>query len=642
MLVFDIEADNLLPGLTRLHCINVVDRETGTVLRFNKGTYDDTGLPAPRDGTLEDGLKFLANADCIGGHNIIGYDIPALRKLYPDWSPKGQIRDSLIECRVIWTNVFDIDMDLVRNHKLPDWFKTERLMGSHSLRGWGARFGNLKMDYRGGFELFTADMDAYCAQDVDTNATIFDRIDAKGYSRDCLDMENRVAQIIFSQEQHGFLFDKAKAEVLLRKLEVRHAALADQLRVAFKPWFAAKRKDGKVEEVMPKVGNKALGRTKGCPFSKVDLVVFNPASRQHIADRLKALFNWTPVEFTDTGLPKIDETTLDGMDYPEAKLLTEYLTVEKRLSQLAIGKQAWMKVVKGDGRVHGRVNTNGAVTGRMTHSSPNMAQVPASKSPYGSECRELFTSAKGCLLCGCDAEGLELRMLAHYMARFDGGAYAVTVVEGTSKLGTDPHTINQKLIGLNGRDTAKAWIYAYLYGAGLRKLGTIIYEDMTDEQRAAFSAKFAPGDPRDKALASLGKRAKMRVEAGLPALGQLQSLVKSKAARKYLLGLDGRRLHIRSPHAALNTLLQGAGAIVMKRALVIAEDTYASLGYVNGKDYGYAANVHDEAQMEVREDLAEEFGKIFAESIRKAGEYFDMKCPLSGAYGVGKNWAETH
>lgn len=642
MLVWDIEADNLLDKITKLHCINVLDRQTGKRLRFNKGVYDDTGLPAPRDGTLEDGLALIASADCIGGHNIIGYDIPALQKLYPGWKPRGRVRDSLVECRVIWTNIFDIDMNRMRKGLLPDWFKSEGLLGAHSLRAWGVRFGNRKKDYDGGFEFFTNEMDVYCQQDVEANTTIFERIDAKDYSNECIELENTVAQIVFMQEQHGFLFDNEAAERLLRVLEVRHAHLTDELRTAFRPWYAPKRKAGKVEVFTPKVGNKTRGVTKGHPFTKAELVVFNPASRQHIADRLATLFGWKPAEFTERGQPKIDETTLDGMNYPEAKLLMEYLTVEKRLGQLATGKQAWMKAVKADGRIHGRVNTNGAVTGRMTHSTPNMAQVPASHSPYGMECRSLFTTASGFALVGCDAEGLELRMLGHYMARFDNGAYADTVVNGKKEDGTDVHTVNQKVVGLNSRDSAKTFIYAYLYGAGAYKLGTIILDDMSDARRAAFNAKYPAGDLRDKALARLGKKAKQRIEDGLPALGKLQELVKKKAARGFLKGLDGRLLHVRSTHAALNTLLQGAGAIVMKQALVIAYRECSRRGWVHGREYGFTANVHDEFQAEVREDLAESFGALCADAIRLAGEHFGLLCPLSGAFGVGKNWAQTH
>jgi hypothetical protein len=641
MIVWDVETNGFLEQLDTLHCINLIDTKTAERMRFNAGRYAD-GSPTERTGSLEDGLHLLAEAECIGGHNIIGFDIPAIQKLHPQWSPKGRLRDSLVECRVIWTNLWDMDERAIMEGRRPATFKPEGLMGSHKLKAWGIRLGNNKAEFEGPFDAFTKVMDDYCAQDVETNLTLFERINSKDYSAQCLELENRVAEIIYAQERHGFLFDRAKAEALLRKLEVRHAELADTLRGSFKPWFAPVRKGGKVEVLTPKTNNKALGRLKDCTLSKVEEVVFNPASRDHIADRMMKLFGWTPVEFTDSGKPKVDETTLEGLDYPEAKLLVEYLTVEKRLGQLATGKQAWLSAVKADCRVHGRVNTNGAVTGRMTHSSPNMAQVPSSGSLYGHECRDLFTTPAGKSLLGCDAEGLELRMLGHYMARFDGGAYCDTVVNGKKEDGSDVHTVNQRFIGLNSRNSAKTWIYAYLYGAGHLKLGTIIYEDMTESKRATFNARYAPGTDREKALARLGGKAKRSIEEGLPALGKLQELVKTKAKRGYLKSLDGRILHVRSQHAALNTLLQGAGAIVMKQALVLCDESFRAKGWKHGREYAFVANVHDEFQIEIDSSLAEEAGQLAAQSITQAGHSFALGCPLSGSYDIGKSWAETH
>jgi DNA polymerase I-like protein with 3'-5' exonuclease and polymerase domains len=278
----------------------------------------------------------------------------------------------------------------------------------------------------------------------------------------------------------------------------------------------------------------------------------------------------------------------------------------------------------------------------MTHSNPNTAQVPATHSLYGEACRACFFVPGGFRLVGCDAEGLELRMLGHYMARFDGGAYAHTVVNGRKEDGTDVHTVNQRLIGLRSRDSAKTWIYAYLYGAGNLKLGSVVYDDMSDERRAAFNDKYPAGEAREKALARLGLKGRRRIEEGLPALGQLQALVKAKARRGFVLTLDGGKLQVRSQHAALNTLLQGAGAVVMKKALVILYDACLALGWKHGVEFAFVANVHDEFQAEVREDLAEQFGKLASDAIRLAGEAFGLKCPLAGAYAIGSNWAETH
>jgi DNA polymerase I-like protein with 3'-5' exonuclease and polymerase domains len=243
-------------------------------------------------------------------------------------------------------------------------------------------------------------------------------------------------------------------------------------------------------------------------------------------------------------------------------------------------------------------------------------------------------------------------MLAHYMAKFDGGAYGETVVNGKKEDGTDVHTVNQRLIRLNSRNSAKTWIYAYLYGAGLLKLGMVIYEDFSPEQREAFNAKHEAGSAREKAIARLGKKAKERIEEGLPALGKLQELVKKLALRGYLKTLDGGLLKVRSAHSALNTLLQGGGAIVMKKALVLLYENLLDEGWVpdivtgefrRGSDVmGFVANIHDEYQAEVPETYADEYGNLGALAITNAGIAFNLRCPLAGSFDSGLNWADSH
>jgi DNA polymerase I-like protein with 3'-5' exonuclease and polymerase domains len=274
------------------------------------------------------------------------------------------------------------------------------------------------------------------------------------------------------------------------------------------------------------------------------------------------------------------------------------------------------------------------------------------KVPYGKECRSLFMASTGMTLVGCDAEGLELRKLAHYMAKYDGGSYGDTVVNGVKEEGTDVHTVNQRLIKLNSRNSAKTWIYAYLYGAGLLKLGMVIYEDYTAEQREAFNAKHEAGRTREKAIARLGAQARQRVEQGLPALGTLQERVKALAAKGYLKTIDGGLLKVRSAHSALNTLLQGGGAVVMKKALVILFDELLRTGWVpnlvtgelrrGDNRMGFVVNVHDEYQMECDDEVAEEIGQLGKDAIRDAGLAYNLRCPLAGSCDKGRNWAETH
>ena len=416
-------------------------------------------------------------------------------------------------------------------------------------------------------------------------------------------MEHEVAQIIFEQEVAGFAFDTETLAKLYAKLSARKLELETELKEAFPDWQIK-------TPFTPKVNNKKLGYEKGVPTYKVKQVQFNPGSRDHVADRLKNLRGWKPTEFTNDGKPKVDEMTLSSLPYPEAKLLVEYYTLIKRLGQLGDGSQAWLKVERG-GRIHGSCNTNGAVTGRATHAYPNVAQVPSCGAPYGRECRELFTVPKGKKLVGVDVSGLELRCLAHYMARYDGGAYGEVVVNG------DIHTANQEAAGLAERSQAKTFIYGFLYGAGVGKLGEIVGKGAKE-----------------------GTVLKQRFLKKLPALATLIERVQKAADRGYIVGLDGRHLKVRSPHAALNVLLQSAGALICKQWMVEFNNALIEQGLK--ESCTQVAWVHDEIQLETREDMADEIGKLAVECIKRAGDVFSIRCPLDGEYNIGDNWAETH
>jgi DNA polymerase I-like protein with 3'-5' exonuclease and polymerase domains len=670
MLVFDTESDGFLDDATKLHVINLIDRETGAREAYHDHPeVSTTNLKGSlKDGAIRLGEALLSGRQ-IAGHNIIRHDIPLIDKFFPGfWAavPRELIVDTLVASRLIWTDLEDIDNRALKKGKRPTVFREKRLVGRHSLEAWGYRLGFLKGDFSGPWDTFTPEMADYGIQDPEVTLALVEKIEAENYSEEAIRLEHRVAEIIFLQERHGFWFDTDAAERLEIELTAEKARLEDELRSAFAPWYEPERYKGKIVEVDPKRRRTAGVASEdgeqwrssyepGEPYCKVKLVSFEPGSRDKIANRLKALMGWTPVDFTPTGKPKVDETTLGGLDYPEAKLLIRYLTVDKRLGQLATGDEAWLKRVKPDHRLHGRVNTNGAITGRMTHSGPNMAQVPAirvddSDKPllgfeggYGVESRRLFTAAPGKVLVGVDAEGLELRMLAHYMARYDGGAYVDTVVNGKKADGTDVHSVNRKAIGLNSRYNAKTWTYAYLYGAGDLKLGKIAYDDMTEQQRVVFNSKHSPGAARERAMARLGGQKRKRIENSLPALGELQKAIKTAIrSTKQLRSVDGRMLNIRAQHSALNTLLQGGGAVVMKKALVLAYDSFLEEGWSWGEQFAFVVNVHDEFQMEADPPYAEQLGRISAEAIRLAGEAFDLRCPLSGSADSGQTWADTH
>lgn len=591
-LIFDLETDGLLDEVSKIHCLVIKNTESGLVQSY-------TG------STVEYGITVLMEADCIAGHNVIKYDIPVIQKLYPWFKvDTTKVFDTLVATRLIWANIKDTDNILLKQEKLPG-----KLFGSHSLAAWGYRLGNYKGDYSGGWQTFSQEMLDYCVQDVAVTASLYEKIVAKQYAEEALKLEHQVAWLMAKQERNGFCFDLPKAAELLAKLVQRRGVLERELKEYFGSW------EVRMPDFIPKVNNKTRGYVKGVPVPKIKVIEFNPSSRDHIADRLINLYNWKPKDFTDGGKPMVDEVVLGKLSYPPCKQLTEYLLVQKRISQLNEGGQAWMKCEK-NGKIHGSINPNGAVTGRATHSYPNMSQVPASSSPYGLECRSLFTVPNGWQLVGADASGLELRCLAHFMAKWDGGKYAEVL------LGGDIHTENQKAAGLETRNQAKTFIYAFLYGAGDAKIGSIVGGN-----------------------AAHGKQLKSKFLRSLPALGKLVEAVGAAGKRGYLVGLDGREIHVRSSHAALNTLLQGAGAIVCKQWLVILEEHLQACGFGHGwdKDYAFCAWSHDEVQIACRTpEIAKEVAEIATYSVTKAGEHFNFRCPTAGESKIGKTWADTH
>jgi DNA polymerase I-like protein with 3'-5' exonuclease and polymerase domains len=347
-----------------------------------------------------------------------------------------------------------------------------------------------------------------------------------------------------------------------------------------------------------------------------------------------------PKEYTKTGIPEINDAVLIKLPYPEAKELAKFFMLHKRTSMIAEGKQAWLKVEK-YGKIHGNVNTNAAVTGRATHSGPNVGQVPSARVPYGTECRECFyVPDHWGLLLGSDQDALELRCLAGFMSLWDNGSYIETVLLGDKTKGTDLHSVNARALGLDptkkylvdgsnqtGRDLAKTWFYAFIYGAGNKKLGAIL------------------GETKPGLQVKRGKASRANFLRQLPALGALTDAVKEVVKeRGYLIGLDGRRLHVRSEHGALNVLLQSAGALLCKIWVILIERKCREAGLKHGwdGDYAFCAWVHDEVQIAIREQHREAMIRICKEAAVEAGEFFEFACPTEADASTGRTWAETH
>ena len=541
----DIEADGLNP--TKIHCVVTKRSNEAHLIHLSRRSLMDE----------------LAKGGPICGHNLIGYDIPVLNRLWGTRIPQYRVVDTLVLSRL-----FHPDLD-----------------GGHSLAAWGTRLGFPKGEHTDWEEL-SDEMVDYCKRDVDVTERLHNALMQQmrlfGFTKHCVDLEHSVAWICKDQEDNGFEFDKEGAVKLYDELTTRMARIESDLQRVFPPIVEERYSD--------KTGKKL----------KDKVTVFNVGSRQQIADRLISKGAvWK--ELTPSGKPKVDEATLKKQTHiPEAKIILRYLLCQKRASQV----DSWVQAVGEGSRIHGRVRHIGAVTGRMAHSQPNMAQIPAVRAEYGKQCRELFTVPEGRVLVGADASGLELRMLAHYM---DDESYTNEILSG------DIHTANQTAAGLETRDQAKTFIYAFLYGAGDAKIGSVV-----------------------GGSAAHGKRLKAAFLENTPALAKLRSKVMADAETGFLTGLDGRRIRVRSQHAALNTLLQGAGAVVMKQAIVILYDL---LGRV---DFKLVAQVHDEWQIECRPDDADFIGKSCVNSMIFAGELLQLNCPLDGEYRVGTSWCDTH
>ena len=574
-LVFDIETDDL--NATKIHCIVAQDVETQKVYTF------------PPD-KLQEGYKFLSQADTLVGHNIIGFDIPMVHKFSDVNLSSIPVIDTLVLSRL-----FNPNRD-----------------GGHSLEKWGYKLGYHKIDFSD-YLNYSEDMLTYCIRDVNLNMVVLKELrkESKGFGRECIDIEQRIAGIIKQQETNGFKFDTEHGLVLLAELREKKQAIEDEVHSTFKPkWVDDKvvtpyvRKDGQLSKrgLTDDEYARCLNTLDFSPFMRQSLQEFNLGSRKQIGEYLID-FGWKPDRFTPTGQPIVDEKTLSAITHiHEANLIAQFLLLQKRIAQI----DSWIDATEEDGRVHGFVIPNGAITGRMTHRSPNMAQVPSSHSPYGKECRACWIVEDKNVLLGVDASGLEIRMLAHYM---NDEEYTNEILNG------DIHTANQQLAQLESRDKAKTFIYALMYGAGDEKLGKVVGGNTAD-----------------------GKRARQYFFDNKPSFKSLRDRVQRASAKKFLKGLDGRKLYVRNQHSALNTLLQGAGAIIMKKALVLLDDMLK----LNAVQYKFVANIHDEWQIEVKESQADFVGEVAVDSIIKAGEYFNLRCPLDGEYKTGVNWSETH
>ena len=609
--IVDAETNGLLHELDVVHCIVLKNIDTGDIL----SCADQPGYPS-----IERALDYLSEATEIIGHNVINFDLRALNKVYPSLAldPNCGIYDTLNMSRLLWPELEPVDRAKFSHID-------SKFIGRHSLAAWGERLGVAKIKFKEESKKTTENvwahwspsMSVYCVGDVAVTHELYNYLQLQEADPRSVELEHEFAKVMALQESFGFPFNEKAAFALVNTLKAERSELDEQLQEVF----------------LPVVENRVSAKT-GKPL-KSKVTVFNPASRQQTAERLQACYPEIVFNSTEKGNVKVDDDVLEllGEKYPEAKILARYQLLNKRIAQIADGKESWLKhcQIYDDGRIHGTVVTNACVSGRCSHKRPNMAQVPSVGHAYGAECRSLFYAPEGWVLVGADASGLELRALGAMLAHFDGGDYARLV----SNPDRDVHFHNACLFGIHSadlpidkttRDLSKRLIYCILYGGGAKKTGSIVVPNESEQTQY-----------------EIGKKTIDTFYKNLPAIKQLKDLIDKRITeRGYLIGIDGRRLQIRSRHSALNQLLQSTGAIAVKKATTILYNDLTNKGLKWGKDFGFVAHIHDEIQALVKPEYADLYKDLAIDSFRKSGEYFNLKCPMTGEARVGQNWEQTH
>ena len=527
-----------------------------------------------------------AEADCLIFHNGISFDMPVLEKLLDVDFSSVQIEDTMIMSQLY----------------------KPRLDGGHSLSAWGSRLGFTKGDHSD-WSCFSAEMLNYCIRDTKVTTKLYKYLLSSGLSEDAKLLEYDIKKHCSLQERTGWFFNLKDAISLLGDINEDLRLAEQKVHETFSPlpvWKSKKAvairftKDRKRTKHYQTEVDLSCHTNDDGDYGYWTYPELNLGSRQQVGRHL-VHYGWKPTVFTDTGLPKVDESTLKDVHIPEAKVIARYLMLQKRQGQIS----SWIDEYNYDtGRIHSRVHTMGTVTHRMSSSNPNLQQVTASSKEYGSQMRGLFTVPEGKVIVGADLSGLELRCLAHYMK---DPSYTEEILSG------DIHTANQKAAGLGTRDESKRFIYAYLYGGGDDLIGKICGGGKV-----------------------LGKKIKSDFLSNTPALATLRKKMEIASKKGWIRTLDGRKVFVRSPHSALNFLLQSAGSIIAKRAWVV----FHSLAYQF--DYKQLGVIHDEIQIECDPTDAQVIGKLVVQAMEETTEYYNLNCPITGEYKVGISWNETH
>lgn len=739
-LFYDTEGNGLLeakgdtPALSMMHSLGAIDiNDPAKEYYFGPPVpldWDWLGVEVPEKtrlllanptGTVEDGVRRLQAASRIVAHNGIDYDELAILKLYPWFKRPDQSWDSLVVAKVVWPIDILAEPDFKRAYakQMP-----MNMVKRHSLKAWGYRLGDNKDDYSGDlriadleeryrrrWEAWNPWMASYMMQDCRPGVKLWRlAMDRMGWNPDVptsvvwplqvMEVENEVARIIKRQEQHGVHFNVPAARALAADLSNQLAKIETKLVDTFGSWWAASPvvtpkagrkvklthlpdvtkprfgKNGK--ELAPYVGPPVCEYTTDAPYTPIEWTTFQPSSRDHLGQRLQAVYGWKPKMFGKNGKPTVDEGTLE--EIPEAimpkvvrRLLIDYFVVMKTLGTLAKGSKAWLNLVDDAGFIHGKMDTAGAITGRGTHKDPNLSGVPAVlklkvtqpdgtkaevvahglEGRFGYECKELFEADPGWEFTDMDASSLELIDLGHYLTPLDEGAFRDRVCDASR----DAHQENADLADMTRAD-AKTAIYLFVYGGGAYKLSLSLSVDDTELLELLgykglpmllsnlvkrFDQSFVDKlDDNQKARIAKARIIIVKFEKNIEGLKALKDDISKVAERGWVRGMDGRRVYVRKAYSALNTLLQSAGAQTCKLWMVLVHRELERRGWAYGVDYKQVLWVHDALSFTHRPGLGPELLEVGLACLREAGVMLGLRGEYRGAGKTDTNWARTH